>query len=90
MNVPSTAPAPIALKATAPPCPPQMSLEHAAARTPPKIAPPAAPTESPIKVLRLRRAFDLTETRVTCCGSIDRAFTVNELSVTLSNLPVTA
>jgi hypothetical protein len=45
---------------------------------------------SPINVLRLRRDFDRTETRVTCCRSIDCAFRVNEVSVTLSNLPVTA
>ena len=92
MRAPRIAPPAAPPAITAAPCPPQMLPEQPDATAPPMAAPPPAPTASPIQMLLLRRAFVLTDTRVTCCRSMDcgplPGLTVREVSVTLSNLPL--
>jgi len=94
MRAPTIAPPAAAPAMRAAPCPPQMLPEQLDAAAPPKPAPPPAPTASPMNVLLLRRAFALTETRVTCCRSMDRGplpgLKVRGVPVTFSNLPPTA
>src|ERR1700690_1005325 len=94
MRAPKRAPPAVATAIMAPPWPPQIEPEQPDAAAPPSATPPPAPIASPINVLRWRRALVLIDTRLTCCRSIDcgplPGLTVSEVSVTLSNLPLTA